>query len=380
MINHGGDIGMIPVFCPQLPRADAINYYLNEIDKTRWYSNFGPLLNEFEKRLASHFGVNEHQITSAANGTLMLVTLLKALNVPKNALCLMPSWTFIATASAACYAGLTPYFVDVDRTTQALDPLQLKKQITDVSSPIGAVIVVSPFGTPIDSHAWDQFTIETNIPVIIDAAAGFDTVGRLSMPVQQTPIMVSLHATKVCGIGEGGIALSTNIELIKKTKAMTVFGFNAEREAYMLGSNVKLSEYAAAVGLAALDQWQENRGLWQQVRDEYSNQLMQAEIAHHLSAEWVSSTCNILLPNNADVVAEKIRKEGIDTRKWWLNGCHRHRAYQHFPKHNELHHTEWLSQSVLGIPFAMDMQFDKITFVCHQLKNVIHQLKKIKVA
>src|SRR5580658_9772275 len=98
---------MIPVHRPLLPASDLILPYLKEIDRARWYSNFGPLLVKFENRLAEHFGIAPENLTTAANGTLMLVSILSSLNIPENSLCIMPSWTFIATPAAACYAGLT---------------------------------------------------------------------------------------------------------------------------------------------------------------------------------------------------------------------------------------------------------------------------------
>src|SRR5688500_4841165 len=122
----------IPVHRPQLPTSHLIMPYLKRIDEARWYSNFGPLVNEFETRLAEHFSVMPKMVATAVNGTLMLIATLRALNVPENSFCIMPSWTFVATASAAHYAGLTPYFVDVDRDTQALHPEILKAKLPSI--------------------------------------------------------------------------------------------------------------------------------------------------------------------------------------------------------------------------------------------------------
>jgi dTDP-4-amino-4,6-dideoxygalactose transaminase len=96
-------------------------------------------------------------------------------------------------------AGLTPYFVDVDPSTWALEPLAIEEEIARPPAAVGAVMVVAPFGRPIDYAAWDEVKDRTGLPVVIHAAAAFD-----SLQVGEAPAVVSLHATKVLGAGEGG--------------------------------------------------------------------------------------------------------------------------------------------------------------------------------
>lgn len=361
---------VIPVHCPLLPSYERIAPYLKRIDSARWYSNFGPLVREFEARLAEHFNVLPEQLTTAANGTLMLTVLLKALGVAPGSLCVMPSWTFVATPASALDAGLIPYFVDVDLKTQALDPNKIKEQLNSIPGKVGAVIVVAPFGAPVDTAGWDAFSDETGIPVVIDAAAAFDTVSQLSeMRVRKSPVMISLHATKVFGIGEAALAISQDEKLIWRTKSLTGFGFNHQREALIQGSNAKLPEYTAAVGLAALDMWSETRQRWESVRDAYVEVLDSLGMRAWFQPDWVTSTCNIILPNRADELAVHLKQASIDTRKWWLNGCHRHKAYCHLPK-SDMPNTEWLSRSVLGLPFAVDLDLENIHRIGVVIKNI----------
>lgn len=365
---------VIPVHKPQLPNLISIMPYLKEIDSARWYSNFGPLLQKFENHLAKNFAIESDMLTTAANGTLMLTAILKAFDLPENFLCIMPSWTFIATAAAAYYARLTPYFIDVDMVTQRITPNLLKQQLIHIQDRIGAVIVVAPFGAPIDSESWDVFTRETGIPVIIDAAAAFDTLSqKTQMRIGKTPIMVSLHATKVFGVGEGGLVLSTNKDLIKRIRSYVSFGFSGNREACYLGMNAKMSEYSAAIGLAALVDWQNTRKQWEKVRDWYIATLQKLGIEHCLSTGWVSGTCNVILPNRAKLIATKLSHIGIETREWWAQGCHRHPAYEHFPKSECLRATEWLGQSILGLPYSIDLSLTDIESICNALKRIIKE-------
>ena len=112
----------VPVMRPKLPAASSVLPYLSEIDASRIYSNFGPLAVRLEHRLAAHFGVGDHAVTTVANATLGLALALTAQQVTAGTLCVIPAWTFVASPQAASLAGLTPYFVDVDPRTWALEP------------------------------------------------------------------------------------------------------------------------------------------------------------------------------------------------------------------------------------------------------------------
>jgi dTDP-4-amino-4,6-dideoxygalactose transaminase len=362
----------IPVCLPKLPTAEQIFPYLSQIDANRWYTNFGPLVKEFLSRMAALFGVSPQEVVSGTNGTLLLELCLKAFHVPPRSLCIVPAWTFAATPLAAAAANLIPFFVDVDLETQALDPEKLLNELPHLATKgkIGAVIVVAPFGKPINVSAWDKFTDLTGIPVIIDAAAAFDTIlQRPEMRVSRTPMMISLHATKVFGIGEGGLILSTNQELLLHIENLTQFGFpRGIRSAHFLGTNAKLNEYIAAVGLASLDNWIHTRTNWLTLAHDYQAALNKANILHMLSAEWATSTCNIILPQQANSIAALLNKAGIQTRKWWEDGCHHMPAF-HSSQKTDLPNTEYLQKSVLGLPFYQGLPTKQIQHMVSLLEK-----------
>ena len=203
----------IPLMRPQLPEVSAILPYLEEIDQNRWYSNFGPLERRFERKLADHFELGDRQVVCVSNCTQGLdISLRNAARFPVG-YCLMPSFTFVATPHAAISAGLEPYFLDVELDTWALSPVSVRDKLSAIEGPIAAVMPVAPFGASIDVSAWDAFAKETGIPVVIDAAAGFDSAAGSA-----NPLVLSLHATKVMGIGEGGRSF-VQMRLWRKTFA-----------------------------------------------------------------------------------------------------------------------------------------------------------------
>ena len=91
---------------------------------------------------------------------------------------------------------------------------------------VGAIMVVAPFGAPVDGPEWERVQADTGIPVIIDAAAAFDTLQeRGPMRLGACPMTVSLHATKVFGVGEGGALLCHDRALMDRVRRMAQFGF-----------------------------------------------------------------------------------------------------------------------------------------------------------
>lgn len=344
--------GHIPVARPYLPPSDAITPYLRDIDQRRWYSNFGPLLTEFEARLAARFNPGA-AVTTVANGTQGLALTLTALGLPSGALVAMPAWTFVATAHAVLQAGLVPWFLDVDPHTWALTPQIVLDALPRAPGPVAAVIAVSPFGSPLDADPWVDLREQTGLAVLIDAAAAFDTVHDAALPT-----IVSLHATKVLGVGEGGMVASTDRQLIERLRQISCYGFKGARESMMAATNAKLSEYAAAVGMASLDMWPTTRmryGLVAQGLRIALSGLDAVQFQPGWGTAWVTSVCVARLPDgSSDRIQKRLSAVGIDTRCWWGRGCQDHPAFAGLP-HADLAATRRLAASTIGLPYAMDM-------------------------
>jgi dTDP-4-amino-4,6-dideoxygalactose transaminase len=242
---------------------------------------------------------------------------------------------------------------------------------------VGAIMVVSPFGSPVNTRVWDDFTAQTGIPAIIDGAAAFDTVN--SVPEAgpgKTPIMVSLHATKVLGVGEGGVVLSTDEATMRRFRQICNFGVWGSPEGQILGYNGKLSEYHAAVGLAALAGWQRRRRLIAALTDAYIerlNGISEISLLPRYGDGWVSCYCNVAVAHDAAPIVEQLFELGIGTRRWWQRGVHQQRAYKDFSR-DELPVTESLGQRVFGLPFFHDMTPAQLDRVVNGLKAALMPL------
>lgn len=358
-----------PIMRPKLPLAERIVPYLREIDTARIYSNFGPLNLSLEQRLATHFGVRNEMVITTSNATQGLTLALTTLGARPGTLCVMPAWTFIASAHAAIAAGLIPYFVDVDLQTWALDPAAMDEVIARAPATVGAIMPVAPFGQPIDYLAWDRYQKQIDLPIVIDAAAGFD-----SAVACETPLVVSLHATKVIGIGEGGFVLTTDEAVIQGIRARTNFGFLGSRSSIAASTNAKLSEYHAAVGHAALDEWASARGEWMAAAAFYRKVLPESNYLRYqtgFGVDWIASTCLLLFPGIDAREAERaLADAGVETRRWWAQGAHLHPSTSLFPR-SALPLTEMLARSTLSVPFYRDIGAAVIEKVAGVLRAVL---------
>ena len=300
-----------------------------------------------------HFRLAPKSITTFANATLGLALALAAQGVRPGTLCAIPAWTFVASAHAATVAGLVPYFVDVDSSSGMLDPDRIGEEIARAPAPVSAIMPVAPFGQPIDIAAWDRLRSRTGLAVVIDAAASFD----LLRP-RETPAIVSLGATKVMGIGEGGFVASTDTSLIRSVRTRANMGFHGTRRAVVSAVNAKLSEYHAAVGLAALDEWTAARAEWMAAAQTYRAALAESDrlrFQDGFGQSWIASTCVLSLANSsATRVGRVLAAVDIDTRRWWGDGAHVHPATATCPR-SMLPVTEALSHSTIGVPFYRDL-------------------------
>ena len=358
----------IPVMRPRLPALAALKPYFEEIDANRWYGNYGPLERRFEQLLAAALDVEAEELVCVANGTQGLTVALQAVAGSGGGYCLTPSFTFVATAHAAVAAGLKPYFLDVDAASWALDPVAVRDALDSVDGTVAAVMPVAPFGAEIPTAAWDAFADETGIPVVIDAAAGFDGI-----QVGRAPVVVSLHATKPLAVGEGGLVACRDADIAARVRAGRNFGFRAGRSALHAGTNAKLSEYTAAVGLAALDAWPETRDALAQVAKLYRESFVGfpgAAFAPGFTSERISSTCNVAF--EAPVVDDAIQAlaaHGIEARRWWNRGCHREPAFADYPA-AALPTTEYLGERVVGLPYFGDLPGTEIARICEILRGL----------
>jgi len=343
---------LIEISRPLLPSAESLYPYLQRMDAARRYSNFGPLVAEFEQRLGERLPRGTGVVTGV-NATQLLTLALQTLDCSEGTYCILPSWTFVATAHAVVAAGLIPYFVDVTEADGELTPEIASEAVEKIGGPVGCIMPVMPFGAWIDVAAWADFRARTGIPVIVDGAAGFD-----SLRSAEVPVVVSLHATKVLGVGEGGFIASTEAGFLEGVRQRSNFGFRGNRTAEVTSTNAKMSEYSAAVGLAGLDSWSASRLKWLLSATKLRTALDKIPTVRFQPGwglTWVSSTCVVRLdPKIRNHVDDVFKDRGVSMRNWWGIGCHAEVAFKDMRRSDLPNTVSWAENSV-GLPYYPDL-------------------------
>jgi dTDP-4-amino-4,6-dideoxygalactose transaminase len=266
-------------------------------------------------------------------------------------------------------AGLRPWFVDVDRDSWALDPAAIEPLLARAPGEVSAAMPVAPFGVPLAQSPWHAFQARTGVRVVVDAAWCFD-----SAAAPRLPTMVSLHATKVFGVGEGAFLADAADGLIGRARAICNYGIESDQGSVRVGGNFKMSEYAAAVGQAALDGWPRRREAALRVKGWYLEALGDlpgAALLPGYAGDWAPATFALRFDRPiALAVAQQLAVARIESRLWWGLPCHRMRAYRDYPSTDQSG-TEWLAERVLCLPFYESMKRGDVRRVAAAVREAL---------
>ncbi len=232
---------------PNIGDRAALHRRIDEALDRRWLSNNGQLVQELEARIAAISGTR-HAIC-VANATQALTLVARAMDLRGEVL--VPTFTFAATAHALVWAGLDPVFCDIDATTHALDPLDALARASDATS---AIVPVHLWGRGGDLEAIAALAHDHRWRIFSDAAHAFACTWH-GQPIAAfgEATVFSLHATKFVNAGEGGAIVTDDDLLAKRIRMLVCFGFSDHNEIDLVGTNAKLSELHAAMGLTSLD-------------------------------------------------------------------------------------------------------------------------------
>lgn len=348
----------IDLFKPSVPDLSSYLDFLEVVDRNQTYSNFGPLHHLFKEGLARHFNMGENELELFSNGTMALVAALQSMKVDGRPYCILPSWTFVATVQAVVAAGMTPVFADVDILSMQLTSSQLEDVDQSILFKTSVVLIVSPFGAPLNLIGISALRSQFGFEVLTDCAAGFESTKNITYPT-----VISLHATKTFGIGEGGLLIAPGKHyqsLLEAAKSYSNFGFLGDRKSVKLGVNAKLSEFHSAVGLGALKGWNDSRAEYYKKASLYRKYENPDLFSFQAGwgESWVSSTCVIHLKSGLQKnnLALNCSEKLIQTRDWWGGGCHTQPIFDAVKQAHSLENTNELAKKTIGIPFYRDIQ------------------------
>ena len=229
---------------PYLPDLETFKAGCEEIWRNRWLTNNGPMLKRFEGRLADFLGTPESNISLFVNGTLALELGFYALGLSGAEVVTTP-FTFVATSHALKRIGATPVFADVDPETLCLSPEAAEKAITPRTK---AIVPVHVYGHPCDVEGFARLGEKYGVKIAYDAAhafgAGLQAYGDMSM--------YSFHPTKLFHSCEGGLLVFRDESLREHLAELRNFAIKGELSCVDVGTNAKMNELQALMGLECL--------------------------------------------------------------------------------------------------------------------------------
>jgi dTDP-4-amino-4,6-dideoxygalactose transaminase len=300
-----------------------------------WLTNDGPFVKEFERRIAAYVGVEHCMATSSA--TVALAIAVRALGLIGEVI--VPSYTFVATAHALQWHEITPIFCDIDPDTHNLDPRKVERMITSRTS---GIIGVHLWGRAAPVEELDRIARRRGLALLFDSAHAFGCShrGRMLGSFGRCEIF-SFHATKFVNSFEGGAIVTNDGFLAEQVRRMRNFGFAGPDNVICVGTNGKMCEASAAMGLNSFDSMDQFVSVNRHNYDAYSHALagldgltlVRYDPAERNNYQYVVVEVDAdRFGLTRDELVAVLHRENVLARRYFFPGCHRMEPYRsNFP-------------------------------------------------
>lgn len=356
-------------------RATLLNRINDMLDR-RWLTNNGVFVQEFEHRLQDLLGV-KHCI-AMCNATIALEITARALGMKGEVI--VPSFTFVATAHALQWQEITPVFCDIDPTSHTLDPAQVERMITPRTT---GIIGVHLWGRACKVDALTEIAQRHNLTLLFDAAHAFacSHQGRMIGNFGNAEVF-SFHATKFFNTFEGGAVATNDDELAIKIRLMKNFGFTGYDNVIYIGTNGKMTEVCAAMGLTNLESIKEfmaqNRSNYECYRQGLAEipgiTLMSYDENEQCNYQYIVVEVNESRTGiSRDQIVVLLHAHNVIARRYFYPGCHRMEPYRSYFPHAGmlLPNTEKIAEKVMLLPTGTSVTKDDIVSICAIIKTLI---------
>jgi len=363
----------IPVYRPNLTGKER-DYVLECIDSS-WISSRGRFVAEFEERFSAEIGVANS--ISVCNGTVAIHAALLALGIKTGDEVIVPTLTYVASVNAIAYTGATPVFVDSLCTSWQVDPKDIRRHITPRTK---AIMVVHLYGQACEMDEIMQIAKEHGLFVIEDCAEAFGTKYKDRHVGTFGDISTfSFFGNKTITTGEGGMVVTNDKTLAQRTRHFRGQGLAAHREYWhdVIGYNYRMTNIAAAIGVAQLERAKE---FIQRKRDlalKYQSALADLPIAFHqeqpetIHSYWMVS----ILVDKAelrDPLRAHLGEAGIETRPVFYP-VHTMPMYaQSYRKHPVAEDIAWRG---INLPSWPDLTDEQANYICASIRSFYENAK-----
>lgn len=367
---------------PNLGERQSFLTRVNDILDRRWLTNDGVYVREFEAAIADMHSVRHCVATSS--GTVALELAVRATGMHDEVI--LPSFTFIATAHSVAWQGLAPVFCDIEPIGHHIDPLIVERLVTRKT---GGVIAVHIWGRPSNALALEALCNRLGLPLVFDAAHALAcSLGERMIGGFGDCEVLSFHATKILNTLEGGAVLTNDDELAGRLRLMRNFGFRGLDDVGHMGTNGKMNEVAAAMGLTVLEDLGRilavNRAHDERYRSELRGlpglSFLPFEGSERRNHQYIVVLVHPEAGLTRDELMTVLHAENVLARRYFYPGCHRMEPYvsESDGESAELPVTEDVAGQVLVLPTGTAMSTGDVGKVCQIIRLALEEADKIK--
>ncbi len=350
-----------------MPSYEEYIEEIKDIWESRWLTNMGPKHQKLQAELKSYLDVENVDLVT--NGHMALELTFQALGL-KGEVITTP-FTFASTTQAIVRNGLEPVFCDIDPITFTIDTEKLEELITEKTCAIAPVHV---YGNICNIEEIEKIAKKYNLKVVYDAAhtfgvkykeKGIGSYGDVSC--------FSLHATKVFNSVEGGALCFADEEFGKEITRIRNFGISGVDTVDSIGTNAKMNEFCAAMGLCNLRHVDEEISKRKTVVERYIARLSGIKgIQFNPVQEGVKPNYAyfpvifdpVVFGENRDEVCARLAENDINARKYFYPltnsfGCYKGK---YNPELTPV--AKRISEQVLTLPLYADLSVADVDRIC----------------
>ncbi len=356
-----------PVYQPTLNGNEK--KYVNECIDSTWISSRGKFVTEFENSFAKYVGTN--YATAVCNGTVAIHLALVALGLGDGDEVIVPTFTYIASVNPIVQVGAKPVFVDSDKTTWQISPDDIRAKITPKTR---AIMVVHLYGNPCDMNEIMKIAREHNLLVIEDCAEAIGTeyMGQKVGSFGDVACF-SFFGNKTITCGEGGMVLTNDAIIYDRLVRYKGQGLAKYREYWhdVMGYNYRMTNIAAAIGLAQLEQVQTFLDKKHQIADWYKQGLHGLPVEFHKQDEngyhsyWM---CSLLVEKSTDRdnFREYLKESGIETRPTFYPV---HTMPMYADKFEQHKNAEDIALRGINLPSYPALEKEDVMYIVNKIKE-----------
>jgi dTDP-4-amino-4,6-dideoxygalactose transaminase len=347
----------------------------DEILDRRWFTNDGPFVREFEKRIAEKVGVRN--VVAMCNGTIALEIAARALGMKDEVI--VPAYTFVATAHSLQWQEIEPVFADVRPDTHAIDPARVEELITPRTT---GIIGVHLWGRGCDPGDLEQIARRRGLKLLLDASHAFGCSyrGRMIGGFGHAEVF-SFHATKFASSFEGGAIATDDDDLAEKARLMRNFGFVGKDKVVYLGINGKMTEVCAAMGVTSIEAADEiiaaNKAHYLRYKARLSK-VPGLKVIDYPESERANYHYVIVEVDDAaagcsrDVVVRALEAENVLARRYFTPGVHGMEPYRSYQPLAGLvlPVTKRLAETVMSLPTGPTLSTGDVDLVCGLVETI----------